>query len=69
MKADATVQDRIRKYYNLPESVTDEYILKNFGNTLGAARINLSDAIDDLKEVILEALPQCFKRHESTKNF
>ena len=55
--------DGIRKYYDIPKSITDRQIKTDLKDSYGAAIVNMNMAISNLKNALREAIPKVFKRY------
>ena len=55
--------DGIRKYYELPESVSDEQIETDLKDSFGAAAVTMNMATADFKKAFGEAMPKVFKKY------
>lgn len=49
--------DCCRRYYQLPDDVTDEQVAKECEGNLGHQRCNLALAVQDIKAAIYDSLP------------
>jgi len=54
--------DAIRKYYTLPDSITDQEISEKCANTYGAGLCKLSIAMEDFKTSMRSAFPGWLQR-------